>query len=333
MSRINFSKKTRLRAASLLIAAALACSPLETGLLTAQEVSAASVPDQKSTVSEANIQKLLSAYDKDGAYLTKYALDSDGSFFFMLTTMYFSPDAPTEDTLDTVSHEAFHEFAIPSYWFSDQGSERIYIGNKKSIKVNFTDVYPSKEMAKSVPKRCRTAAYHYESGDRFKTYIVDVSGNQRSDVDGVYGLLNEFGGYCWGMNSNNKLYSYRDKFDDNFDTWESFISEGESDRLAYAEFKYYILHYMYYAKQHHPDIYRKILANAKFRKAYRLTERRFAKEISDYDKKLTKVQEKLRKGANINLTNDKLILRKQYNVMTKEVKKKQYADIQKALTK
>ena len=251
----------------------------------------------------------------------------------MLTTMYFSPDDPTEDTLDTVSHEAFHEYAIPSSWFGGQESERIYIGNKKSVKVKFTDVFPSKEMAKSVPKRCRTSTYHYNSGDRFKVYIVDTSGNQRSDVDGVYGLLNEFGGYCWGMNTNNSLYAYRDRYDDSYETWASFISEGESDRLAYAEFKYYILHYMYYAKKHHPAIYRKIMANTQFRKAYRLTESRFAKEISDYDKKLNEVTKKLKKGANINLTKDKLILRKQYNVMTKEVKKKQYADIQKALTK
>ena len=167
-----------------------------------QQASAASVPKIGSTQSQHNILALMSAYDKDGAYLTKYAMGGDG-FYSMLLFSYINPDDHTIDTLDTVAHESFHEFSMPTYNNDPQvnNGEKIYIGNKKSVNVTFTPVFRTKEMVSSVPKRCRTAHYHYENGDRFSTYVRDVSGNMISDWNGIYGLLNEFTGYCWGLNS------------------------------------------------------------------------------------------------------------------------------------
>ena len=326
--KIKRPRKKRLTA--FILASAMFCSIANANVLTATEAEAASLPGRYAIASESNILELIQAYDADGSFLTRSAMESDKDFYGMLITSYFPSESVALDNLDTVAHEAFHEFAIPKYMINNDTEERIYIGNGKSVTVPFTDVFPSQEMAKSVPKRCRTATYHYRSGDRFKTYIVDKTGFQRSNVDGIYGLLNEFGGYCWGFHNNNNLYSYRDKFKDTAENWNSFVMEGESDRLAYAEFKYYMLHYMYYAKTHHPDMYRQILANEKFRKAYRLIDHRFTKEIKDYEKKLSRVENKL-DNNDLSINDDTFILRKQYKTMTNEVKKKQYSSIHKQM--
>ena len=55
--------------------------------------------------------------------------------------------------------------------------------------------------------------------------------------------------------------------------------------MAYAEFKYYILNYLYYAKKHHPDVYKGIVNNKEFCKAYKTLESSYAKLIKEYETK------------------------------------------------
>lgn len=300
------------------------------------DVNAAALPSLEADATPENMLRILKAYNKDGSFLAGYALPRSGFVDFLTSYGYIEPGASAADSIDTVVHESFHEFAVPNI-ASNAGSvveneEKIYIGSKKSVRVVFTDVFRTKEMAKTVPARCRTSHYGYKQGDRFSTYVKDVNNNMASDYDGVYGLLNEFGGYCWGMDANNSLFSYRDRFADTTETWGSFITEGESDMLAYIEFKYYILHYLYYARQHHPEVYKGIINNKNFRRAYRLTEKRFSELIDEYEELLDEAADKLADNG-YNLAVDELPLRRQYNVMTKELNKSQYKAMQKAATK
>ena len=294
---------------------------------------AAGAPDITSVQSRENALALMNAYDKDGSYLAKSTLSGD-NFYNALLLFYINGGDRAIDTLDTIEHESFHEFAIPTYTDGKgyPGGERIYVGSKKSINVPITKVFRTVELADTIPARCRSTHYHYSGGDRFKTYILDESGVMLTDWDGVYGLLNEFGGYCWGMNSTVSMYKYRDKYEDTFETWSSFITDGENNRLAYAEFKYFILHYLRYAKEHEPKVYKQILANARFCKAYRMIDERFAKEIKEYETQLDSVLKKL-KTAGHPYSTKKLVLRKQYNVMIKEIKKAGYQEIQKKIAK
>ena len=298
-------------------------------------VYAKKLPAIDSIQSRTDILALIGQYDRDGAYLTEKVMKKDDSFYnFLKIVGYVYDDQRTIDALDTVVHEAFHEYAIPRYSDSKEyeNGERIYVGGKKTVDVKFNNVFHTSEMADSVPVRCRSTYYRYSGGDRFKTYIRDESGGMRSNYQGVYGLLNEYAGYCYGLNNTICLYEYRDRFQDTPDTWDSFINNGENDRLAYIEFKYYILHYLRYAKEHHPKDYRTIMKDEQFKKAYSMIDSRFAKEVGQYEKQLTSVRKKL-KAAGHTYPSKKLILRKQYSVMEKEIKKTGYVTIQKMLTR
>lgn len=52
--------------------------------------------------------------------------------------------------------------------------------------------------------------------------------------------------------------------------------------LAYAEFRYYILSYLLYAKEHYPQVYNGILQNENFRTAYLTIDSTYAKVIRDF---------------------------------------------------
>ena len=300
------------------------------------EAMAAGMPPLDSQAEAAEITEILQKYDKDGAYLTKDPF-SNILFFEMLKLTYFSEGQKAVDACDVSVHESYHKFAQTKNIRKEDGtlsggSEKVYIGKKKAVTVKFTPVFFSREMVDSIPKRCRSTSYHYPSGDRFAVYVVDENGLMDSDTNGVYGLLNEFTGYCWGLNANNKTFSYRQNFPYDANTWEGFYSDGENDRLAYMQFKYYILHYMIYAKEHYPAVYKKLVANKSLTKAYRLVEKQFAGEVAEYEKLIKKASAKAASKGNTVYT-VKLPLDKEYNALKKELKKTQYVKMHSIMTK
>ena len=128
----------------------------------------------------------------------------------------------------------------------------IYVGNGQHIEVPLTDVFPSSEIADSVPESLRTS--------RFKTYI-NGDPYMGSIQEGPYGMLDEFTAYCWGLHNTIAQKEFRESND--------LVKKGYSnDFVSYAEFRYYILHYMLYAKEHYPEVYSGILNNDSFRKAF-----------------------------------------------------------------
>ncbi len=287
------------------------------------------IPDLNADVSEYNVLSLLHAYDKNGAKLVEYGRKNGTNWIG-----YYSNGDRLIDSLDTVVHEEFHDYSVVG-----AEDERMYMGKNKSILVPYTKIYRSKEMTRSVPERCRTS--------RFSTYISEPIPNLASNVQGVYGLLNEFAAYRWGMNNNIAMFGYYDRFEDNMTTWGRFVADGVSNRLAYAEFKYYILHYLYYAKQHHPSVYRQIMDNDEFKRAYRGTEGEFAKTIWTFEDKLRQVQARLEaNGYNVNFTEKSFIvtnasgagsglslLHDEYSTLVQEMEKGRYQTIHKALKK
>lgn len=305
----------------------LAC--LLIGLVPAGQTQAASVPTLYAAISKDNVMALLNTYDRNGAFMVSYGTQIGRDWLG-----YYSSGDRLIDSLDTVVHEECHDYSVVG-----ANKERMYVGAKKSVTVPYTPIYRTKQMTKSVPQRCRTS--------RFETYISKPTANLASNVEGVYGLLNEFNAYNWGMNNNAALFAYHDRFADDLNTWGSFIANGASNRLAYAEFKYYILHYMYYAKKHHPSIYRKIVANKKFKLAYKKTESHLAKLIRTYEADLPKIKAKIQAaGYNVDYTDEYFVvtnsygagggmglLTDEYSALMTELKKSPYQSIQRTLTK
>ena len=234
---------------------------------------ASGVPGINARITRKNVMKLLNKYDKNGAYLLK----STNKYSDYMN--WFYTGQRIIDTVDVAVHEQCHVYTwnnVRSFY-----ENNIYIGNKKKVRVKFTKVFRSKKMAKSIPRRCRTF--------RYPVYISKADSNLTANRDGIYGLMDEFCAYHWGMNDNIALYKYYKRYGLESDVWDTYVDIGLNGKQAYAEFKYYILHYLYYAKKHHPKIYKGIMANKNFRKAYRKTESHYAKLIRQFDESLISI--------------------------------------------
>ncbi len=299
------------------------------------EVSAASkIPGFKAKVTEKNILKILNKYDKDGAYVMKKQINKGDNILW-----WFS-NARIIDGMNTAVHEETHGYSHSYGTYSFSGTTTAYfVGNKKTVYVPHTTVYQSKEMANSIPKRLRTF--------RYNTYVAKPSAYLSSNVDGAYGLMNEFMAYRMGMSTTIALFPYYKAKKAGWDEWQVFINNCENDRLAYAEFKYYILNYLYYAKKHHPDVYNGIVNNKEFCKAYRTLESRYVKLIKEYEKDLKKIKKEMKAAGYQMQISDEMIMvyssqgagtgtgrfTSDYNKLQKELRKDKYLSIHRKLVK
>ena len=287
------------------------------------------VPGLNARVNKKNILKLLDCYDEDGAYILRSAAKNGGDFLD-----WFSPGERIIDGIDTAVHEETHFYShlMSGFW----GKTAYFVGNKKHINVAHTKVFRTQKTASSIPKKLRTM--------RYSTYVAKPTKNLDSDVNGAYGLMNEFMAYRMGMSTTVSLYPYYVDQDADWDAWKVFINSCENGRLAYAEFKYYILHYLYYAKQHNRAVYRGITGNKKFCQAYGRLESNYAKLIREYEKDLTEFQQIMKdKGITIEIDDENVDNSEEgngigrftgdYEKLQKELDKSKYQKIHKQLTK
>lgn len=211
-----------------------------------------------------SILALLDAIDPDGAYIVRNSSDS-------LLMAWFSSAATIGEGLDRLStavHEQCHSFceAPSGLCYSNIQSKyicayvQIYTGDGQSVRVPTTDVFPSSEMVDTVPESLKTF--------RFANYI-DGDPAMASIQYGVYGMLDEFTAYCWGNQDDILQKDFRSAIGRQKTSYSNSF-------LAYAEFRYYILHYMLYARKHYPDVYADILDNALFRQAFSTVDSKFA---------------------------------------------------------
>ena len=219
-----------------------------------------------------NLIALLDAYDPDGAYIIRNSSES-------LCLEWFGSAKTIREGIDdmgTAVHEQCHDFtgSAPGWRYNpildkySSASEYIYVGNNNYIDVAFTDVYDSQEMVDSIPDSLRTF--------RFDTYVDSDNEYMASRQHGAYGLLNEFTAYYWGFHNNWLMDDYVQEYDLDCNALYS------NEFLAYAEFRFYILRYMLYAKDNYPDVYAGILANDSFRSAFTSIETQFGALVATY---------------------------------------------------
>ena len=231
------------------------------------------LPDSEiehTVASEETILSVLEKYDPDGYFLVDTGIkngDDVGEYYDHAFEL-------TASIIDTVVHEEFHMFTKDG----NDNEERMYMNKDDYVIVPFTETYNTIEMAESVPENCRTI--------RYSNYISEPSDELAANRYGAYGLLNEFCAYYWGMNNDMALLPWYESQNNTAGEWEIWISLTESNKLAYAEFKYYILHYLKYAKENYPEVYNGIMANEEFKRVYNETEGRFAEDIAAYEEKL-----------------------------------------------
>ena len=243
------------------------------------------LPGQDAELTEANVLALLDNLDPDGAWIIRsadskntgsttvngVAVDAPANFMrnFALSLLE-QKSLGNSDDLETAVHEECHSFTLRNVYEggSTARKEYIYIGDGEYITVPYTELFKTEEMSVLLPEGLRTS--------RYRSYISKGS-PVASNVYGIYGLLNEFAAYCWGNNNAVKTYDYYATH------WANSYT---NQFVSYAEFRFWILSYMLYAKEKHPDVYQGVLANDKFRQAFSAIDDKFADVIQEYFGKL-----------------------------------------------
>ena len=137
-------------------------------------------PALNAKVTAQNIQALLKKYDPDGACIMQKQIAKGDDI-----CVWFSGQDRIIDSIDTAVHEETHGYSF--YYAKNYNQTAYFVGNKKTVHVTHTKVYRSKTMAGSIPKNLRTF--------RYNIYVAKPRANLASDVQGAYGLLNEFMAY------------------------------------------------------------------------------------------------------------------------------------------
>ena len=263
-----------------------------------------------SNVTEDNVLAFAKKYAPESYYILKETGD------FMVWYKY---DKTVTEGIDTATHEQFHDmsFTKGGYDFSaGHFCDKYYAGNDKYYSIPmYSDYFPTSEWAETLPDSLRTF--------RFDTY-VSKSSTASANTSGASGLINEFAAYQWGAQTSLGIYNYAKTKDRSDSSWKDFSVSIGNNVVAYNEFKFYILGYLAYAKEKHPDVYKVYMNNQSFIDAFCTFETAFKKIVDLYP-----IAEE--KG---------LLSGNDYNFYTKDIKdlqeetnKKKYQDVYNELYK
>jgi hypothetical protein len=128
--------------------------------------------------------------------------------------------------------------------------------------VRVPEVYPSIEMLATFPADAR--------GLRFVHYIDTPDEPLLATQQlGLYGMMDEWSAYYQGARTTVEMWPWvRDEVGN--DQWSliNYAVQLDDSITPHAEFKLYILHYLLYAREHHPEVYRAAMANTELKAAF-----------------------------------------------------------------
>ena len=204
--------------------------------------------------------EILDACSPDGSKIVRMGLKlapvhSSGDFTNMITG---NDERACLTSINTVVHEENHGLNtfMPRYILKDKFGrlsdvfyeyDYFYLGDGQFTLVKKTPAFPSKELVPFIPERLRTY--------RFADYINTDEKLQSTQNEGIYGLLDEFNSYYLGTKAAFDLLPYYEKKGSSVD-WHDYFTGVNTTYYGCLEFRFYILKYLMYAKEHRPDMYR-----------------------------------------------------------------------------
>ena len=140
------------------------------------------------------------------------------------------------------------------------------LGEDFALPRSFTP-FNSKEMTEDIPE----ALVNFQTD----VYISGKAGpgdNMYSQVAGIYGIFEEYSAYVIGLKSIVEMSAcFKDHFNSKKE-WDALGNDGTTSVWSNQEFRYFCLRYVLRARAKHPEVYAKIIADAKLREFYtRLT--------------------------------------------------------------
>lgn len=196
---------------------------------------------------------------------------------------FFDDGAPYNlpDYMATAVHEVYHGYASLSGYqlLADAGrpyglgAEGMYVGGE-TILVSFTETFPAREMAASFPADARTS--------RFGTYVSESGPTQSTQTQGVFGFLDELAAYHHSARTMIDLWPWvRDEAPMSEQLLINYVARFHAMWEPYAEFRLFILHYLRTARDRRPDVYRGLMANESFRRAYAACDAAYAALLAE----------------------------------------------------
>ncbi|MDH5655079.1 MAG: hypothetical protein OEZ34_04190 [Spirochaetia bacterium] len=190
----------------------------------------------------------------------------------------------------------------------------IYIKKQDFLFVHPSEIFPSKKILPFLPDYLKVK--NLPSSARIDIYINSKTPYDSTQNLGIYGLLEEFSAYYQGMKAMHDIRKYYAN--------DSHHSSKKTSAISYLalpfgniysgrEFKIFILTYLTHAKRKHPEVYKGILNNESFIKAFFEVDQNFENLIIDvksYRKELLKNLKKL--GADVKIDEDIIKIDKQY---------------------
>lgn len=156
-------------------------------------------------------------------------------------------------------------------------------------------VFNSTELNKFVDENLQTRIF------RYKTYIGLPQKNLGSEVDGIYGLVDEMCAYYQGTKACFDLYDFYYKYRcngyKNAGEWAKYVQIGASSYFAWYEFRLFISWYLEYAKKFNREVYESCMKNTRLRLAFTLIDNQYGLLVRDFNTMLENLATKLSKGA------------------------------------
>lgn len=191
---------------------------------------------------------------------------------------YFDDGAPQNlvDYMSTSVHEVYHAYAsVMAYQLMQDGQVPRGLGAQAALLdeapmlVTYTATYPASDMDSTFPADARTS--------RYEIYVSPSNPTQSTQQEGVYGLLDELTAYYHGSRVRVDFWPWvRAAAPIDEQLLVNYIARFHEMWVPYAEFKLYILHYLLHARDHHPAVYKDLLANTSFRRAFHATDTAYA---------------------------------------------------------
>ena len=242
-----------------------------------------------------------------------------------------SMEALRMDSFNVIVHEMAHGYTSEIAGYS---SVYIFISRDESIEVPLTDIFPSRKMVRAFPKNLRTFRFDYIDTD---------SRDLGTQVQGVYGLLDEFNAYYLGTKTSYELLPHY--LDQGMNAhWGIFFNTVNGTLYGILEFKLYILKYLLFARENYPEIFSDIMANKKFREAFTKVDRNAYLFILDYFSRKRNIYDHIQQfGYTVSETEEAIILETKdmltgygnfmdiYNLLANELSKTIYSDLMKEL--
>ena len=247
---------------------------------------------------------LLSRYSPDGYHIVISYLQAPNSYqgYSVSNDPDFTRwiDGKSENdiltSINTLVHETCHGYTGKLYLkalmdagmdMDNSGYSAFYLGNEEMKLVKHSKVFLSKEINNIVPNNLKTS--------RYKLYVYPSSSSMGSQLNGIYGLFDEYNAYYNGTKTSLDFYKYYLENKNNPKGWLQFLSDFYGNYFAYLEFKTFMLIYMNYAEQKHKDVYDGILANEDFLYAFRKNDELWRKLIMDFIALKAEITQNLKK--------------------------------------